>query len=108
MITAKPSLRYELICDGAVRKYPNGREMCCDSPKGNREYKRRIEEMRLRQHNVCSLGNHLIVNPTFGHSEPRGMGGAWRDDRIVDKDGKPMNSCQCLTCNVNLGSRRMK
>jgi hypothetical protein len=36
-----PSLRYELICNGAVRKYPDGREVCEDSLAGRREYLRR-------------------------------------------------------------------
>jgi hypothetical protein len=38
-----PSLRYELICNGAVRKYPDGREVCEDSLAGRREYLRRLE-----------------------------------------------------------------
>ena len=40
-----PSLRYELICNGAVRKYPDGREVCEDSLAGRREYLRRLEAM---------------------------------------------------------------
>jgi len=39
------SLRYELICGGTVRRYPDGREVCQDSLAGWKEYKRRIEIM---------------------------------------------------------------
>jgi hypothetical protein len=33
-----PSLRYELILNGAVRKYPDGREVCEPNAQGTREY----------------------------------------------------------------------
>lgn len=108
MITATTSWRWELICDGAVRRYPDGRECCVRSRKGDAEYKRRTEAMRMRQHNICGRGAHLIVNPTFDHCrDSRGMGGARRDDRIEDENG-PMNCCSCWTCNGEAGSRRMK
>jgi hypothetical protein len=50
-----PSLRYELICDGAVRRYPDGREVCVDSYAGRREYLRRLELMLKRQEWRCCL-----------------------------------------------------
>jgi hypothetical protein len=106
-VTAEPSLRYELILDGAVRRYPSGREVCCDTVKGKREYNRRVEAMALRQHGVCCLGHHLLKNPTFEHSIGRGLGAGHRDDRITDEDGRPMNGAACWTCNGEKGSRRL-
>lgn len=105
-VTAKPSLRYTLICDGAVRQYPNGREVCCDTAKGKAEYSRRVAEMAMRQHNVCGLGPHLLNNATFGHDLGRGMNAAHRDDRVVNGNGEPMNHAECFTCNGANGSRR--
>jgi hypothetical protein len=105
-VSAKPSLRYELVCDGAVRRYPNGREVCCDTAKGRAEYMRRTEEMRLRQHNICVRGNHLIVDPTFDHQRSRGGHGGFRDDRVVNEEtGELMNGVSCCLCNGNAGSR---
>lgn len=107
-VSNKPSLRYDLVLSGSVREYPDGRQVCCDTISGKAEYKRRTEEMRLRQHNICSRGPHLIVNPTFDHStRGRGMGGAYRDDRIVDDAGNPLNSCSCWTCNGQAGSVKL-
>ena len=105
-VTAKPSLRYELILDGAVRRYPSGREVCCDTAKGEIEYRRRLAVMVLRQHNVCGVGPHLLKAATFDHEQGRGMGAAHRDDRIVDDDGLPMNAAVCWACNMRKGSVR--
>lgn len=106
-VTAKPSLKYDLICDGAVRKYHgSGREVCCDTPKGRAEYARRTEEMCLRQHNICKRAIHLIVDPTFDHERSRGGGGGFRDDRTRnEKTGEEMNGCSCLKCNGEAGSK---
>lgn len=104
-VTARTSLKWELILDGAVRKYPDQREVCCDTRKGEEEYQRRIEQMSLRQHGICSRGPHLLRNPTFDHSTKcRGMGSAFRNDAIVDKNGEPINSASCYTCNGAAGS----
>jgi len=43
------SLRYELILDGAVRRYHDGREVCQDSKAGWLEYKRRAS------HWICNV-----------------------------------------------------
>jgi hypothetical protein len=102
----RTSLRYELV-DGAYRRYPD-REVCLENAKGKAEYKARTEAMRLRQHNICSRGTHLIVNPTFDHStHGRGLGGGTRDDRIVDENGNEINSCSCFICNGAAGSKRL-
>jgi hypothetical protein len=106
-VRAKPSLRYDLILDGAVRRYHDGREVCTDTAKGRIEYHRRIAVMAMRQHNVCGLGPHLLKHPTFEHSVGRGMGAAHRDDRVEDEEGNRMNSAACLECNVKKGSKRL-
>lgn len=127
-VTAHPSLKWDLILDGAVREYPCGRQVCCDTVKGKREYQRRIEAMALRQHGICGLsgafrqqdvltksgiqsvitrGPHLLKNPTFEHSAGRGMNAGHRDDRITDRNGENMNCAACWDCNSEKGSRRL-
>jgi len=95
-----PSLRFELICDGAVRKYPDGREVCQDSPAGYREYKRRVELMLIRQNWICcDCGEKIksIADATFEHQRRRGMGAAFRDDR------PEINGAAHWICNVERG-----
>jgi hypothetical protein len=77
-------LRYELLQNSAVRKYPDGREVCQDNLAGRREYLRRVQVMLQRQNFRCSLcGKRLSLdNATFEHARRRGMGSAFRDDRI--------------------------
>jgi hypothetical protein len=77
------SLRYELIQPGVIR-YPDGREVCLDTREGWREYKRRVEIMWRRQNFRCCLcGKRLALqDATFEHQRRRGMGAAWRDDRV--------------------------
>ena len=102
---AKPeSLRYQMILNGAVRVYPDGREVCQDSPAGWKEYKRRVEAMLLRQGGRCCLcGKRLALSQaTFEHQRRRGMGAAWREDRIT-KDGADWNGAACWVCNGENG-----
>ncbi len=83
--------------------------------QGRDEYGRRVREMWERQGRKCGLqiasqckernGRLLINEAQFEHSMGRGMGGAKRDDRIVDDDGKPMNMAVCGWCNMLKGSR---
>ena len=98
------SLRYELIANGSVRKYPDGREVCQDSPAGWREYKRRVSVMLNRQGGRCALCNRplALANATFEHQRRRGMGAAWRDDRIT-KDGQDWNGAAHWVCNSTRG-----
>ena len=101
-----PSLRYELICDGAVRKYPDGREVCQDSFAGRREYLRRLELMVRRQNWVCCLCPERIrslQDATFEHQRRRGMHAAFRDDRIYNERGEQMNGAAHWVCNVEKG-----
>jgi hypothetical protein len=98
------SQHYDLILDGAVRVYRDGREVCVNSAKGWREYKRRVKVMVQRQNFRCCLcGRPLaLANATFEHQRRRGMGAAWRDDRI-EKDGQPWNGAAHWNCNSGKG-----
>lgn len=98
------SLRYSTILDGAVRVYSDGREVCQDSPAGWREYKRRVEMMVRRQNYRCCLCNRplSLANATFEHQRRRGIGAAWRDDRIT-KDGQDWNGAAHWVCNREKG-----
>ena len=98
------SLRYHVILDGAVLVYPDGREVCVDCAAGWREYKRRVEAMLLRQGGRCCLcGKRLALNQaTFEHQRRRGMGAAWRDDRVT-KDDQDWNGASHWICNGERG-----
>jgi hypothetical protein len=98
------SQHYELILEGAVRRYRDGREVCQDSPAGWREYKRRVGVMVQRQnHRCCLCGRRLsLAQATFEHQRRRGMGAAWRDDRIT-KDGQDWNGAAHWVCNGEKG-----
>lgn len=98
------SLRYTTILDGAVRVYPDGREVCQDSKAGWIEYKRRVSVMVQRQGRHCCLCSRPLAlgNATFEHQRRRGMGAAWRDDRIT-KDGQDWNGAAHWVCNGERG-----
>jgi hypothetical protein len=101
-----PSLRFELICNGAVRKYPDGREVCQDSPAGYAEYNRRLDIMLTRQHWMCCDCSKKIrtrSDATFEHQRRRGMGAAFRDDRIYNERGEWVNGASHWNCNVEKG-----
>ncbi len=100
------SQHYEIILDGAVRRYlADGREVCQDNASGLRLYKERVREMVQRQNFRCSLCNRHISESTatFEHQRRRGMGAAWRDDRILDSAGNWMNSAAHWVCNGERG-----
>jgi hypothetical protein len=98
------SLRYTTILNGAVRLYPDGREACVDSRDGWLEYKRRVKLMWERQERrCCDCGRPLaLLNATFEHQRRRGMGAAWRDDRIT-KGGEDWNGAAHWVCNSQKG-----
>ena len=98
------SLRYRPILDGAVRVYPDGREVCQDSKAGWLEYNRRVKVMLQRQEGRCCLCHRplALLNATFEHQRRRGIGAAWRDDRIT-KDGQDWNGAAHWTCNGEKG-----
>src|SRR4051812_40334634 len=98
-------MRYEVILDGAVRKYPDGREICQNNAKGLAEYRRRTQEMTEQQNWKCCLcGKDMCSTMTFDHFNGRGAGK--RDDRIVDDNGLPMNGAAHAMCNSLRGSKR--
>ena len=99
-----PSLRYELILDGAVRVYPDGREVCNDSPAGWREYKRRVGVMLQRQNFRCCLCKRRLslADATFEHQRRRGLHAAFRDDSI-EREGHPVNGAAHWVCNGKKG-----
>ncbi len=98
------SLRYSTILDGAVLVYPDGREVCVNSKDGWVEYKRRVRVMWMRQERRCCLcGKPLaLANSTFEHQRRRGMGAAWRDDRI-SRGGQDWNGAAHWVCNSEKG-----
>ena len=98
------SLRYETIMGGAVRIYPDEREVCVNSKDGWLEYKRRVKVMWERQgRRCCDCGRPMaLLNATFEHQRRRGMGAAWRDDRIF-KDGIDYNGAAHWVCNGQRG-----
>lgn len=106
-----PSLRFDLILDGAVRVYKDAlgkvlREVCQDSPAGHKEYTRRLDIMLTRQHWQCSLCTDRIrtrSDATFEHQRRRGMGAAFRDDRIYNECGEWMNGAAHWVCNGEKG-----
>lgn len=99
------SLRYSTMLNGAVRVYPDGREVCQDNSQGWAEYKRRVQAMVERQRFRCCLCGRIIsvASATFEHQRRRGMGAAWRDDRIIDAEGRPVNGAAHWVCNSEKG-----
>jgi len=99
------SLRYTTVLDGAVRVYPDGREVCTETPQGYREYKRRVGKMVERQERRCCLCKRRLSagNATFEHQRRRGMHAAFRDDRIELPDGTWVNGASHWICNSEKG-----
>ncbi len=99
------SLRFELILNGAVRVYPNGREVCQDSKAGWAEYKSRVEAMLVRQNWRCCLCQKRLGlgEATFEHQRRRGIGAAWRNDKILDEEGNWINGAAHWVCNAIKG-----
>lgn len=95
--------------------YPEGkgnREVCSPTAAGLREYKRRTEEMRLRQCELCPICTLYLSkeDATFDHEFPRRMGGGFTDDRIwkvVDGVKIAQNFAVHGICNRAKGSQRL-
>ncbi len=66
--------------------------------------------MWQRQSGLCSLcGKPMsLVDATFEHARPSGMGSGSKDDRIEDEHGKPINSAAHRKCNNAKGSRHFQ
>ena len=95
------SQHYELILDGAVRRYRDGREVCTETPAGRREYLRRLDRMVQRQVFRCGKCRRRMTRSaaTFDHWPiKRGMGAAFRDDRVELPDGSEINRAVHWTC----------
>jgi hypothetical protein len=104
------SLRYQTSADGSFRTYFDYsgnpvREVCQENAAGRREYARRVRIMVERQNGRCSLCNRKLAVPeaTFEHHRRRGMGGAFRDDRITEEHGLWVNSASHWICNGERG-----
>jgi len=96
----------------AVHVRPDGREVCdLNISAGRAEYRRRVEEMRIRRKHMCCLygyapmctGALRVASATFEHE--RGRGGGKRDDRVSLPDGTWINGAAHLACNNWKGSR---
>ncbi len=97
-----------------IQVFSDGRETCnTETAEGAREYKRRTEEMRIRQRELCPICTFYLSKDeaTFDHEFPRRMGGGFTDDRIwkVDEEGNkmPLNFAVHGYCNRSKGSQRL-
>jgi len=97
-----------ILKENGVWTYPDGRQCCDKTAAGVREYKRRTEVARVRQDCRCAICNRFMAQggATLDHEEPRGFGGANRDDRMEHDDGTWRNAALCMICNGEKGSRR--
>jgi hypothetical protein len=88
--------------------YRDGREVLnAHTVKGVTEYRRRVAVMWTRQNGNCCLCLKplRLIDATFDHTVPRGMGGGTRDDRI-EINGRAINGAAHWLCNSEKGSRR--
>jgi hypothetical protein len=97
-----------------VRVFSDGREICNKlTVTGRREYRWRVEAMRLRQKGRCCLEGYIPECPgallaseaTFEHEN--GRGGGRQDDRI-EVNGRWQNGAAHALCNHIKGSRKWK
>jgi hypothetical protein len=82
--------------------YPDGREVCRPNTAGKAEYRLRRSLAWNLQKGLCGIC-HLPVSleaAVTDHKEPRGMGGARRDDRQAN-----IRATHHM-CNMEKGSRR--
>ena len=73
-VKTKPSFQRK----GPVTKTPDGRELCTPA-----ELRRRLLTKLERQKGICAICHEPITDiqeAVLDHKEPRGMGGAFRDD----------------------------
>ena len=105
----KSSLRYEVI-NGQYRKYPDGRLVAQNTPKGDLWYWEQTILMAHRQEWICGICHSPVrmhfwtrEGATFQHGDGRGMGGARRNDDI----NAPGNCAAHWDCNTELGSKRL-
>jgi hypothetical protein len=105
----KSSLRYVVI-NGEYRRYPDGRLVAQNTPKGREWYWMQTLLMADRQEWICGIcHSDTTMNcwarngVTFQHGDGRGMAGARRTDDI----NAPGNCAAHWDCNSQLGSKRI-
>lgn len=86
----------------ALYIYPDGREVCRDNKAGKLEYERRRRVAWNQQGRVCAICKMPLwfFSAVSDHIQPRGMGGARRDDR--QENIQATHS----VCNYEKGSKR--
>jgi len=99
------SQHYTVNSSNSVRTYSDGREVCQENAQGYQEYTRRVEVMVQRQNYRCCLCKRRLArnDATFEHQRRRGMGAAFRDDRIEDGAGNSVNGAAHWVCNSEKG-----
>jgi len=92
-----------------VKRLEGGREVCLQNDAGRAEYQARIRAMWVRQNGICAACSLplALVEATFEHTTPRGMGGGSRNDRLNDENGNPINAAVHRKCNWKRGSKRL-
>lgn len=89
--------------EGGVRIYPDLREVCQETTAGKREYARRRAHASFLQSHLCAICEEYMPEDdrTLDHKQPRGMGGARRDDRQEN-----LQAVHAI-CNTQKGSKRL-
>jgi hypothetical protein len=99
-----------ILKENGVWTYPDGRQVCqLKTAAGLREYKKRLEDMRVRQEFKCAMCIgylHMLRPARFDHEDGRGMNGSHRCDKILHEDGRWKNAALCDGCNSRKGSKR--
>ena len=100
-----------ILKENGVWTYPDGRQVCqLKTAAGLREYKKRTEDMCLRQECRCPLCMHWLRawQARFDHEDGRGMNGGHRCDKILHEDSTWKNAALCDGCNGEKGSKRYR
>src|ERR1700735_2769172 len=80
----KSSLRYEVIF-GAIRRYPDGREVFQNNGKGIAERLRRKMELLLGESKCEACGAHVNDEESeLSHRTGKGIGGSKEDSRMAN------------------------
>lgn len=86
----------------AVRVYPDGREVCTDTPDGRSVYSMRRHLAWEMQDRRCAICQRTLrfVDAVTDHIQPRGMDAGRRDDRQENLQAT------CWGCNTEKSSKR--
>lgn len=87
-------------------EFPDGKQICSNTPKGRAEYRNRTLAMAERQGWICRWCAKPMFegDVTFDHDNGRTKGN--QDDRI-EVDGVPHNAAVHGSCNCERGSSRI-